>query len=163
MKIAIISDTHNHLNNIQAVRRLILAEDVAVVIHCGDLTEADMLDYFGDFPLFCAFGNGDFAPEVEQRLHWLNPDNKSGENLDLELYSKKIFVTHGHRSSLSKAIESGEYDYVFHGHTHRFKDELVGKTRVINPGALGGKKVNDRSFVILDLETGILRRFEEPF
>jgi len=40
---------------------------------------------------------------------------------------------------------------------------MTGKTRVINPGSLGGKKVEDRSFVILDLESGELKRVVEPF
>jgi putative phosphoesterase len=164
MKIAILSDTHNNLHNIQAVRQIILAEEVDAIIHCGDLTGADVLDYFGDFKLCCVHGNGDFAPEVKERLKWLNPENQSGDYLDLKLGSRKIFVTHGHMiSRLRKAVESGEYDYVFHGHTHRFKDEKIGNTRLINPGALGGKKVEDRSFAVLDLESGELRRIIEPF
>ena len=88
---------------------------------------------------------------------------QADSDLALEFDDKKVFVTHGHRTSLRRAIDSGEYDYVFHGHTHRYKDEIIGKTRVINPGALGGKKVEDRSFVILDLESGVLQRFIEPF
>lgn len=164
MKIAIISDTHNNLHNIQAVRRILVSENIDAIIHCGDLTEADVLDYFGDFILYCAFGNGDFGMQVEQRLRWFNSENRADDDLDLELGSKRVFVTHGHvHSSLKRAIGSGLYDYVFHGHTHRFKDEIVGKTRVINPGALGGKKVEDRSFVILDLENGELKRVVEPF
>ena len=88
MRIAIISDTHNNLNNIQAVRKLILAEDVAVVIHCGDLTEEDVLDYFGDFRLYCAYGNGDFGMDVDERLQWLSPDNQADSDLALEFDDK---------------------------------------------------------------------------
>ena len=164
MKIAIISDTHNNLNNIQLVRQAILTQDVEAIIHCGDLTDADVLDYLDDFRLYCVFGNGDYAPEVEERVAWLGSDNKAGESLDLVLGSKRIFVTHGHwHSLLRKALDSGRYDYVFHGHTHRFKDEMVGVTRVINPGSLGGKRVEDRSFVILDLAKDDLTRIIEPF
>lgn len=164
MKIAIISDTHNNLNNIQLARRVILTQDIGAVIHCGDLTDADVLDYFGDFRLYCVFGNGDYAPEVEERVMWLGEENKAGESLELVLASRRIFVTHGHwHSLLREAIESGSYDYVFHGHTHRFKDEKVANTRVINPGSLGGKRVENRSFVILDLADGALTRLVEPF
>ncbi len=164
MRIAILSDTHNNLHNIQAIRKIILAEKVDAIIHCGDLTEADVLEYFGDFTLYCALGNGDFGMQVEQRIRWFNSENQADDNLDLVLGSKKVFVTHGHLlSSLRKAIDSGKYDYVIHGHTHRFKDEMAGNTRVINPGSLGGKKVEARSFVILDLENGELIRFIEPF
>jgi putative phosphoesterase len=164
MKIAVISDTHNNLNNIQAVRQILISENIDAIIHCGDVTEPGVLDYFGDFVLYCAFGNGDFGMEIEQRVRWFNTQNCADDNLDLVLGSKKVFVTHGHvLSDLRRAIESGTNDYVFHGHTHRYKDEIVGKTRVINPGSLGGKKVDDRSFVILDLESGELKRLIEPF
>ncbi len=164
MRIAVISDTHNNIGNIQAVRQLILAEEVAAIIHCGDLTEADVLDYFGDFRLYCVFGNGDHAPDVMERLEWLGDGNVVGKSLDLSLGSKRVFVAHGHYlSGLNRAISSGEYDFVLHGHTHRFRNEKVGRTRVINPGSLGGKKVEDRSFVILDLEKNELKRFIEPF
>ena len=164
MKIAIISDTHNNLNNIQAIRRILLSENANAVIHCGDLTDAVVLDYFGDFILYCAFGNGDFGVDVAQRVRWFNPQNRADDDLDLEIGSKRVFVTHGHvHSTLREAIDSTLYDYVFHGHTHRFKDEMVGNTRVINPGALGGRKIGERSFVILDLENDSLKRFVEPF
>jgi predicted phosphodiesterase len=37
------------------------------------------------------------------------------------------------------------------------------KTRVINPGSLGGRKVEPRGFVVLDLDTGEMKRICEPF
>ncbi len=164
MKIAIISDTHNNIDNIQAVRQLILAEQVKVIIHCGDLTEPDILDYFGDFRLYVVYGNGDYGPDVSERLEWLGTENQSDNYLVLDFDGKKIFAAHGHEvAGLNRAISSGLYDYVFHGHSHRFRDEKVGNTRVINPGSLGGKKVGERSFVILDLENGELKIIVEPF
>jgi predicted phosphodiesterase len=36
---------------------------------------------------------------------------------------------------LEQALASGA-DYLLHGHTHVTRDERVGKTRLINPGAL---------------------------
>jgi len=164
MKIAIISDTHNNLNNIQAVRKLILGEGIKVVIHCGDLTEPEVLDYFGDFRLYVAYGNGDYGSDVSERLEWLGNENRSDKDLVLVFDDKKVFVTHGHDLiGLNRAISSGVYDYVFHGHTHRLRDETVGNTRVINPGSLGGKKVGERSFMILDLENDELKIIMEPF
>ena len=43
------------------------------------------------------------------------------------------------------------------GHTHRRRDQTIGRTRVINPGALGGVRWQRRSFCILDLATGEAR------
>ena len=61
---------------------------------------------------------------------------------------------------LGNLIASGEYAYVFHGHTHRRRDRMIGHTRVINPGALGGRRTERRSFCILDLATGETRFVE---
>ncbi len=40
--------------------------------------------------------------------------------------------------NLDAAIKSNKYDYILTGHTHVKRDEPIGKTRVINPGALFG-------------------------
>lgn len=161
MKIAILSDTHNNHGNAQISRKLITEAAVEAVIHCGDFIDSSMVDHWGEFKLYCVYGNGDFPAEIKERVTWFREDNRCGESLELNLDGKQIFVTHGHRAvGLAKAIESQQCDYVFHGHTHRFKDEKAGRTRVINPGALGGKKVESRSFVILDLEKDEIERVE---
>ncbi len=69
----------------------------------------------------------------------------------------KIAATHGHLEGVvENLVESREYAYVFTGHSHRRKDEMIRATRLINPGALGGMHVEKRSFVILDLTSGKL-------
>jgi hypothetical protein len=63
-------------------------------------------------------------------------------------------MVHGHHEGkLRRLIHAGEHAYVFHGHTHRRGDRHIGPTRVINPGALGGMRWQQRSFCILDLGT----------
>ena len=164
MKIAIISDTHDNISNVQAVRQLILAEGVDAIVHCGDLTDASVLGYFGDFQLYYTFGNCDLAGIIRDELHLQGDRIQTGYDLSLNLNGKRVYVTHGHIDGyLEKAIASGNYDYIFHGHTHQFIDELSGKTRIINPGALGGKKVDTRSFAFLDLDSALLTRVCEPF
>ena len=51
-------------------------------------------------------------------------------------------------------LTSGQFDYIFYGHTHVKSDEMVGKTRVVNPGAIGGAHRGTQGFIILDTETG---------
>ena len=36
---------------------------------------------------------------------------------------------------LNELIRSQKYDYVLYGHTHTKRNDKIGKTRVINPGA----------------------------
>jgi predicted phosphodiesterase len=67
-------------------------------------------------------------------------------------------MTHGDNEGfLDGLIGSGKYAYVLHGHTHRRRDQTVGSTRVINPGALGGMRRERRSLCILDLTTARAR------
>ena len=47
--------------------------------------------------------------------------------------------------------EKHKCEYIFHGHTHRRRDEVVHGTRIINPGALGGMSREHYSFCIVDL------------
>jgi predicted phosphodiesterase len=54
----------------------------------------------------------------------------------LEIDHKRILMYHGSDSTkLDKFIKSGDYHYVLTGHTHVTRDERVGLTRVLNPGA----------------------------
>ncbi len=54
----------------------------------------------------------------------------------LEVAGKRIAWTHGHLDHLmAEALDAG-VDYLFHGHSHELRDERIGSTRVINPGAL---------------------------
>ena len=56
----------------------------------------------------------------------------------------------------SGLLDSDFFDYIFVGHTHRKSDRMMGKTRVINPGAIGGAHRGERGFCILDFATGEL-------
>ena len=63
-------------------------------------------------------------------------------------------------SLVNRWAKSGEFDYVFYGHTLRRSDTLIGKTRVINPGALGGPRYQTRSGYLLDLVSGEVKLLE---
>jgi predicted phosphodiesterase len=72
-----------------------------------------------------------------------------------------IAVTHGHHG-LERLISEQEYRYVMHGHTHARRDTVIGRTRVINPGALGGRKPAPRHIAVLDTASDDLRFIEVP-
>jgi putative phosphoesterase len=158
MKIGIIADTHDDIDNLKAVLRTLQAEDVTMILHCGDVCEPHMIRALVGFDAWIAQGNMDrdlkLARVVEGmlgrgRFAWLQRPALNGH---------RVAVLHGDNDEvLANLIASGEYAYVFHGHTHRCRDQMIGRTRVINPGALGGRQPEERSFCILDLETGTAR------
>lgn len=155
MKLGILSDTHNQLVNLQKTVRIFRQAGVTTVLHCGDLTDEQIGLQLVEFRVICTFGNNDWnANEIRKNLLYFNSENYGGLIYRGEIGGVKIAATHGHLDDTWENLaQSGEFAFVFHGHTHRRKDVRMGITRVINPGALGGAHYESRSFVILDLET----------
>jgi len=161
VKIGIVSDTHDNLNNLEAAVEVLRAEDVSSILHCGDLCGSDVIRALDGFDVWIAQGNMDRHVGLSQTaaekfghipFAWFQKPTLNGYPLAM---------IHGDNEEvLGNIINSGQYKYVFHGHTHRRRDQQVGRTRVINPGALGGTRKQSRSFCILDLATGEARFVE---
>jgi putative phosphoesterase len=159
MKLGIISDTHNNLENLQAALTLLKAEGIGLLIHCGDATNMEVIQALGDFRVVYLFGNGDIPTgEMQETLHAMSPQNYAGLVYTDHIDGVSIAATHGHlEGQVDRWVSSGHFDYVFNGHSHRHRDVLVGNTHSINPGALGGLNVEARSFAVLDLQSRILK------
>ena len=161
MKIGIISDTHDDQHNLETAIEILEAEGVTKILHCGDVCGPHMVRALTGFDVWISQGNMDrqlgLTEAVEGtlgrgRLAWLQRPTLNGY---------PVAVIHGdNEEALANLIASGQYTYIFHGHTHRRQDRTVGRTRVINPGALGGRHWESRSFCILDLTTGEARFVE---
>jgi len=161
MKIGIISDTHDNLNNLETALDVLQTENVTNLFHCGDICGLNIIQAMASFEVWIAQGNMDRRVGLRrtvketlgrERLAWLH-------QLTLEGYS--IAILHGDNEDvLNHIIASGEHAYVLHGHTHRRRDQRIGRTHIINPGALGGTRKQRRSFCILDLTTGQTRFVE---
>jgi len=163
MKVGIVSDTHDNVGNLAVALNALRIEDVTKIFHCGDLCGPDIIQMLADFEVWIAEGNMDRQIGLEGvseemlgpgRLAWLHKFTLDGY---------PVAMLHGDNEEvLAGLIASGEYTCVFHGHTHRRCDKMIGRTRVINPGALGGTRYQARSFCILDLATGKARFVELP-
>ena len=155
MKIGVLSDTHNDFENLKKAIAIINESRVDLLIHCGDVTSIDMLHFMSEYPVILSFGNGDFITgELRTRLKEFNVNNFADYSYQGVFGEKQIGVTHGHIQKLyDDMVLSQKLDYLFTGHTHRRKDDRIGKTRIINPGALGGMYYQSRSICILDPDT----------
>ena len=163
MLIGLMSDTHNNRPGVRYALDIFDALGIEVILHAGDLISAQILEELSDFSLFLCFGNGDDPLMIASKAASVSEKVVCDEMLDLSLAGKRIFMIHGDfRTEQEKRTESGQYDYVIHGHTHRYRDERVGSTRVINPGALGGRYIGERSFATLDLVKNELQRYFVP-
>lgn len=155
MKIGILSDTHGNLPRTIRATELLLARGVEALLHCGDIGSEEALDEIAarcaahGIPFHAVLGNVD---EYEATF-WRGTDGRPITiRNELTLSGKRVAILHGHHFiALEQAIASGEFDYVFTGHTHQARDERIGHTRVINPGAV--HRAHPSSVAVLDLTT----------
>ena len=97
MKIAIISDTHNNLANLDTALECIRLADVTTVIHCGDMTTPETARRLAGFRVIFTYGNGDFASgEIRDTLQALNPESSADLLFTGFVGGARIAVLHGH-------------------------------------------------------------------
>lgn len=151
--ICLISDTHENVKAIKVAVAAIKEFSPSLVIHCGDIISPPILDHFEGLPMRFVFGNNDGEKAgLRSKAEELGFGSIE-EELELTHEGKLLYAYHGTDPDVieNQALVQ-EYDYIFHGHTHETKDELVGKTRIINPGALFAAPTY--TFAALDLGTG---------
>jgi putative phosphoesterase len=136
MKIAILSDIHDNLWNLEAALRAL--EPVDVLLCCGDLCSPFVMDQLAKFPrqVHIVFGNNDAdlfritrKSNERVRVH--------GEWFEAELGGRRVAMNHF--DYLARPIAaSGQYDVVCYGHNHLLGVERAGRTLLLNPGPIMG-------------------------
>lgn len=137
MRIGVVSDTHGQVMYARPAIRLLETLQVDLVIHCGDVGEVPIIPLFDRWPTHFVFGNVD---DNQQRLRTAIEASEQtchGMFGHIECEGKKIAFLHSHDAALfQETIHSGEWDLVCYGHTHVAEQHRVGKTLVLNPGAI---------------------------
>jgi putative phosphoesterase len=153
MRIGVVSDSHGRYRAVARALELLRDRGVTTVLHCGDIDDAYTVSLFRGLDAHFVFGNCDLdRDELRQAMA------AAGVKLydpwgSLELAGRKLAFLHGDdEHQMRDLLASGAFDYLFHGHTHKPRDERIGTTRVINPGAL--HRADPKRFVVLDLESG---------
>ncbi|HDQ23192.1 MAG TPA: metallophosphoesterase [Candidatus Uhrbacteria bacterium] len=156
MKIAIISDSHDNLPNIQKAMKYINKQKIPVMIHCGDVCAPIILGEFGKLfkgkEIHVVKGNVDGDIEGFKNMVKKFPQIiYHGNAGKIEIEGLKI--TFCHFPTLAKKMAASQkYDFVFYGHTHLPWQEKIGKTNLINPGTLAGF-FTKATFAIFDTKT----------
>jgi len=159
--LGLISDTHEDTRMIRKAARIFRDRPTALIVHCGDIISPPVLELFAGLPMRFVYGNNDGERAGLKKkcaeLGFMGIEDIA----TFELAGKSFFVNHGTRSSIiDEAVGSQRFDYVLHGHTHMQRDELQGRTRIINPGALFSADVYSIAF--LTPETGAVEFVEIP-
>jgi putative phosphoesterase len=154
MRIAVLSDIHDNIWQLEKV--LALAADGDVLIFCGDFCAPFTLTQIAEGfpgPVHVVWGNNDGDKWLLTRN-----DNSAGnvtlhgELAELELGRRKIAVNHYPHIARPLA-ESGDYDAVFYGHDHTALVERVGDALLLNPGEVMGR-FGVSTFAWYDTRTG---------
>ncbi|WP_050032497.1 YfcE family phosphodiesterase [Halorubrum halophilum] len=164
MRIGIVSDTHDDLAAVEAAVALFEREGVDVVVHCGDFVAPFSVTPFdagevpdagggsdaddgsdAGFDFYAVRGNNDGEWAVQSTVESFGTYLGEAGTLsfgaadvgDAGDGAVDVAVTHGTSAVVVDAlVDCGDYDYVFHGHTHAHGVEERGGTVRVNPGGL---------------------------
>ena len=131
MRIAVISDTHGKFPD-SVAQELRRADEIW---HLGDF--CDLATYSAVVavgpPVYAVLGNNDWGLDLPMKLV-------------LERGGKTFLLIH-----IAPSRPSGT-DFLLHGHTHVPRDEMVGETRMLNPGAI--TRANPKTWAWLTVDEG---------
>ena len=155
MKIAVISDTHDHVTNLEKAIDAISDSGVETLLHCGDLCSPFVIERLARFagPVHIVFGNN------EGDRYTIELVSERYTNIEIHGEVGFIVTENGeiaftHRPEFARGLAStASYIAVFYGHTHRRSSEMVGGTHLVNPGEIMGLK-EAPGWILFDLETG---------
>jgi putative phosphoesterase len=157
--LGIVSDSHDNVAALAAVADGLRHRGILDVVHCGDVCDGGTLDLLAGFRVRVCLGNNDSARDLARAAARIG--GSFAPELDIEIGGKRMYVAHGDRwSVLDAVVQAGKHDYLFHGHTHVPRDERLGTTRVINPGAL--HRAAAWTWGVLDLAGGALETVTVP-
>jgi len=160
--IGLISDTHDNIPNIIKAVEIFKEKNVDFVLHLGDVIAPATIEFFKGLDVRFVKGNCD--GDVELLKEKINEINCKFYNVlkKLKYKDKVLMLFHGKPGDeLKELISSGRYDYVIHGHTHKKRDEKIGKTRAVNPGAhYLSPKQTKHTIAVLDVEKDELEFIE---
>ena len=167
MKFAIVSDTHDNIKNFNKVIDWLNGKKIELILHCGDICNQETINEAvknfkgssfakatADKGIKFVRGNGDFELDsIPEKMDIELGGNPSTGFPSASLgagRARKIFFNH-YPDIARKMAESGKYDLVFYGHTHKPWLEEVGKCRLINPGELAGQRFKP-TFAVYDTD-----------
>ena len=108
MKIGILSDTHNHTQNLQKALSIFRSRGISMLIHCGDMTSPNTAELLTGFQVIAVTGNMDMnTGRLEGTLKKLNPENSLSATYTGELEGVTVAATHSHRGNVPDLVENG--------------------------------------------------------
>jgi len=149
-----MSDTHDRLDAVDKAISFFNSQQVTDVLHAGDLVSPFVAPLFSKLKakLHYVWGNNEGDHEfIKIRFADIGV-SPLGDFASLQLGGKKIALLHGtHQEIVDSLIESGAYDLIVRGHSHRV-EIIEGDTLVVNPGEVCGYLTGRQTVALIDLD-----------
>jgi len=167
VKIAVLSDVHDHVWNLRAA--LGALDDAEALVFCGDLCSPFVIgllaEGFPGRPIHVVFGNNDGdLYRISQSAARHEHVHLHGELFTGELGGRRVAANHYPELAAGLAAGGG-FDLVCHGHDHRFAIGSAGNTVTVDPGTLLGYDPVaaadvSATFAVYDTEVGAATGFQ---
>ena len=153
MKIGVVSDTHNNLKNIEIIINLFNDLEVPIVIHTGDISNANTLEKFSrlNSELIGVYGNNDrneiglIEVAKKNNFQFQEPPRR------VSLLDREIVIFHEPDKIDQFLAENKLINVVLYGHTHRYENNTKNGVLYFNPGESAGMQKGSNAVGILDL------------
>lgn len=135
-RIGVLSDTHGKLREEVAE----ILRECDVIIHAGDINTPKVMESLQAIaPLYIVRGNADkeWAEEIP-------------EMLSEEICGLQVFMVHN-KKQIPK--DTGDYDLVVFGHSHKYEERKEGNCLYLNPGSCGPRRFSQPvTMAVLEVE-----------
>ena len=141
-KIAILSDSHDHLHHLDPVLQDVRARGADLLLHCGDLCAPFVVAELGkgfSGPIHVVEGNNDGDGRLIRQVAEGFPQIcLHGIYAELDVEGAAIAMIHYPEPAL-RIAQSGKFSLVAYGHDHRAFQEKAEWGWLINPGEIMGR------------------------
>ncbi len=126
-RIAVISDTHGILRP-EVEEQIKTCE---AVFHAGDMDNPEIYSRLKAIrPVYAVAGNAD--------MDWIREfQGELPGDLTVQLFGFRIYMIHNRKQIRQ---DMSDYDIVIYGHSHKYQEEIQGRTRYLNPGSCGRRR-----------------------
>jgi len=165
MKIGVISDSHDSLENLTWAIEELKGKGAKTIFHLGDIVAPfnyyEVINKYTDnIKFIIVFGNNDGEKPAWMKIAFddknIELEGKDFKELDVE--GKKVFLTH-YPTIAEIAALSGKYDAVFFGHTHLVENKMVERCLLANPGEVLGSYTGRPSCGLWDVTANTIEIF----
>ncbi|MEW6281525.1 MAG: metallophosphoesterase [Candidatus Eremiobacterota bacterium] len=146
MKLGVLSDSHDHLDNLKRACARLKELQVDRLIHAGDFVAPFTLPVLGGVgcPVLAVFGNND-GERVGLARGFANLGELRERPHEFELGGRRLLLLH---EPVALEALTAAYDLVIYGHTHK----LDVRGNLLNPGEVCGWVTGRATCAVVELD-----------